>query len=122
MATTSGPYAQQQQALRARRETLLAELRRELHGDDGLLGLRSHRDDTDPELSAPLDALDLAHALRDDAEFRRIEAALQRIDNGSYGSCADCGEPIEEHRLAAEPTALRCVGCQDRFERTHAGG
>jgi DnaK suppressor protein len=43
--------------------------------------------------------------------IRDIQAALQRIENGTYGACETCGEPIGERRLQAIPEATRCVGC-----------
>ena len=39
----------------------------------------------------------------------RVEAALKRIENGSYGKCLVGGEEIEEARMRAEPTAMTCV-------------
>ncbi len=51
-------------------------------------------------------------------ELARIQAALARIDEGSYGGCADCGEEIEARRLQALPHALRCQGCEESRERT----
>ena len=44
-------------------------------------------------------------------EVRQIRAALERIDRGHYGVCAQCGQPIGAARLAAVPTAVTCVGC-----------
>lgn len=109
-----------EQALRARRGALLAELGRETHAEDGTLSLPSHRDETDAEISEALDAVDMAQTLRDDGELRRIDVALARIANGSYGTCLDCGTDIAPERLRAEPAALRCAACQSRFEKTHA--
>jgi DnaK suppressor protein len=43
-----------------------------------------------------------------------IEAALRRVDDGSYGRCESCGQPIASGRLAARPTATRCVACAGR--------
>jgi DnaK suppressor protein len=43
-----------------------------------------------------------------------IEAALARLDDGSYGECVDCGEQINSERLEALPAAARCVNCQAR--------
>lgn len=40
-----------------------------------------------------------------------IKAALARLDEGEYGYCLGCGEPISEGRLKADPTAARCVAC-----------
>ncbi len=42
-----------------------------------------------------------------------IQAALDRIADGTYGECAGCGEPIGEARLQAIPEATRCVSCAD---------
>jgi RNA polymerase-binding transcription factor DksA len=40
-----------------------------------------------------------------------VEAALLRVDDGTYGVCAVCGRPIPAERLEVRPTALTCVGC-----------
>ena len=40
-----------------------------------------------------------------------LEAALKRISEGTYGTCAKCGEPIEPKRLKALPTAATCISC-----------
>jgi RNA polymerase-binding transcription factor DksA len=58
-----------------------------------------------------------AEVERDLHELRAIAAALQRINNGQCGICVDCGESIDEPRLAAMPTAIRCAACQDLHER-----
>jgi len=63
--------------------------------------------------------IDDAQAQRDLDELRLTEAALQRLDHGSYGDCADCGEPIALQRLLAQPAAQRCAACQSVRERTH---
>jgi len=43
--------------------------------------------------------------------IRVIQAALDRIADGTYGICADCGERIAQARLEAIPEATRCVNC-----------
>ncbi|BCJ37277.1 DnaK suppressor protein [Actinocatenispora thailandica] len=40
-----------------------------------------------------------------------IDAALRRVDAGSYGVCERCGQPIAEERLAARPAARCCITC-----------
>jgi RNA polymerase-binding transcription factor DksA len=45
------------------------------------------------------------------------EAALQRIADGSYGTCRDCGDAIPQARLLAIPAALRCATCQRAYEQ-----
>ncbi|WP_294540443.1 TraR/DksA C4-type zinc finger protein [uncultured Rhodoblastus sp.] len=44
-------------------------------------------------------------------EVRQIRDALQRIAEGNYGVCAQCGEAIDPRRLKALPTAIRCISC-----------
>ena len=46
-----------------------------------------------------------------------IEAALERIQAGTYGQCTDCGVTIPAARLNAYPTAKRCVDCQTLKEK-----
>ena len=56
---------------------------------------------------------------RDQQELMAVDAARGRIADGSYGVCVDCGAPIPVERLKAQPTALRCVACQSRYEKVH---
>lgn len=46
-----------------------------------------------------------------------IDAALARIEVGTYGTCVDCGSRIAPERLDARPQAARCLPCQIRVER-----
>ena len=65
------------------------------------------------------EAIRHAEQERDIDELRAIAAAKTRIDEGHYGLCADCGEEIALARLKAQPAALRCVPCQQRYEGSH---
>lgn len=58
-------------------------------------------------------------ALRDKsvAHLEDVEQAIQRLDEGTYGRCIDCGEPIPGPRLEALPWAARCIACQTRRDR-----
>jgi DnaK suppressor protein len=47
----------------------------------------------------------------------QTERALERIDNGTYGTCQSCGEAIGKARLQAFPRAVLCVACKQREER-----
>jgi DnaK suppressor protein len=62
-------------------------------------------------------AMAKASGRRRDATLRRISAALQRIDNGDYGRCLECDEPINQKRLEFDPTAVLCIACASRAER-----
>ena len=64
--------------------------------------------------------IDNAELTRDLAELRALEAALERIADGSYGACIDCGLEIGFERLKVEPGALRCIECQRVHEKTFA--
>ena len=48
--------------------------------------------------------------------IRKIQAALQRIDDGSYGVCDDCGEEIGVPRLKARPVTKLCINCKSKQE------
>jgi len=61
-------------------------------------------------------AMAQASAQRREAMLRNIEAALKRIDDGDYGFCRDCDEPINPKRLEFDPTALRCIDCESKRE------
>jgi DnaK suppressor protein len=50
------------------------------------------------------------------AELAAAQAALQRIEQGEYGYCAECGDVIGAQRLQVVPEALLCVSCQDMAE------
>jgi DnaK suppressor protein len=61
-------------------------------------------------------AMAKASGQRREATLRNIEAALKRIDDGDYGLCRDCDEPINLKRLEFDPTALRCIDCESKRE------
>lgn len=50
-------------------------------------------------------------------ELAEIAAQRERLANGTYGECIECGEPIPPARLEVNPTARRCAECQARHER-----
>jgi DnaK suppressor protein len=51
-------------------------------------------------------------------ELDDIRAALAKIEDGSYGICVSCKEPIPEKRLEALPCAVRCVRCEEEHEKS----
>jgi DnaK suppressor protein len=59
-------------------------------------------------------------ALRDRAtqQLELVDAALARLDDGSYGRCLRCGEPIAPARLEALPWAPHCIACQTTIDRS----
>lgn len=53
---------------------------------------------------------------RAELELKKITAALQRIEDGSFGECFECGEEIAEGRLSANPTVTLCIQCAEKKE------
>jgi DnaK suppressor protein len=51
------------------------------------------------------------------ARVSRLSAALDRMNDGKYGVCVECGQAISTTRLHALPEAQTCLHCQDRIER-----
>lgn len=54
---------------------------------------------------------------RREMDLRRIDDALQRMDDGDYGYCVTCGEPINPKRLEIEPMTNQCVRCASEAEK-----
>jgi len=51
--------------------------------------------------------------------LERIDAAMARLDAGTYGQCLECGSEIASRRLRALPFAARCQACEQRREQAH---
>lgn len=70
-------------------------------------------DEHDPEGQTIAYERSQVAALIEQAErhLAEVEAALARLEQGSYGVCERCGEPIAPGRLEARPTARTCVAC-----------
>ena len=110
--------------LEERRRALLGELREDAEraGRDRYSELAGDAPDAGDESVADLISdLEQAGVSRDLAELREVEAARERMTEGSYGLCAECGAEIDYRRLRAYPSALRCIDCQRRAERARPG-
>lgn len=92
--------------LRSSRETL-----------DNLQNTGQHPDLTDRASSETERALELRARDRQRKLIAKIEEALLRIEDGSYGYCIDTGEPISLRRLEARPVVERSLEAQERHER-----
>ena len=62
---------------------------------------------------------EIDYSLEENSEqvLRSIDRALQRIDEGTFGICETCGQPISEERLDAIPYATQCIDCRRKGER-----
>ncbi len=79
------------------------------------LGYGNHMADDATEAFEQTKNLSLRESMED--SLKRIEEALQRFEEGSYGVCEDCGRTIEWGRLKVLPYTSLCVECVRRHER-----
>ncbi len=117
--TTRGRYVELKRILEERRREILAQVQekmRDVRAEGGI-----------GEGQGVLDAAESSEAdIQDDIEFaliqmksetlHRIEEALTRLDEGSFGNCFECGDEISERRLRALPFAVRCKDCEEARE------
>ncbi len=119
-ALNDSVQAQFREVLAQRRESLNKEIRAKLSEARGERIAPDASASTDGGDRATLDVageLDLAEAVRDGDELRDVDAALGRLDAGTFGICTDCGDAIAIARLQAYPTAKRCSPCQQAREK-----
>lgn len=79
------------------------------------IGSDNHLADT---ATATLDR-EIDYTLGENSEqvLAEIDDALQRIENGTFGTCRTCGQPIAPERLEAMPWATQCIDCKRKDER-----
>ena len=98
---------------RSRLESLREELR-ERHGRLAAHGRDGVPADFEEQATArENDDVVASLKVQVEGELRQIDAALQRIASGDYGTCRRCGEAIAPARLDALPWAAHCSGCAD---------
>jgi DnaK suppressor protein len=123
-ALTQSQLEQLNKKLKEDYQTLLREVRDELEntGDQHRIDLlNSEPGDTgDESMANALADFNVAILDRHVRELRDIEAAFQRIRDGKYGVCMDCGDDVAFTRLQAYPTAKRCIVCQEKREKEYA--
>lgn len=123
MATTrkttakTSRYTELRKMLEDRRRELLTEVQGKMR-DVRAEGTKE-RDVLDQGESSEVD-------IQEDIEFaliqmksetlNKIDAALRRLEEGTYGNCFECGEEISEARLRALPFAVRCKDCEEARE------
>ena len=118
-AQTGSRYSELKMMLDDRRRELQAEVQGKMRGarEEGLGG----------KLNEVLDAVESAEAdIQEEIEFAlvqmksetlsKVNDALARLEQGSYGNCFDCGDEIAEKRLRALPFAVRCKDCEQARE------
>ena len=102
--------------LESERDKLLANARRAMTGD-----IHLDPDDFPDEIDGAASESSLAFIgrlrERERILIQKIEAALQRIKAGGYGTCLSCGEDIGLERLEFDPTTPLCIACARQSER-----
>ena len=112
-------YSELKRILEERRREILSQVQEKMRDvrAEGALG----------EGQGVLDAAETSEAdIQDDIEFaliqmksetlHKIEEALARLDEATYGYCFECGDEISERRLRALPFAVRCKDCEEARE------
>ena len=100
--------------LELRAEVEAAERDRREASDADAHEVTDRKDEAARRLSFDLDGV---QEQRDLGEIAQVEAALLRLDDGTYGDCRDCGQPILPERLRVQPAAERCMSCQTASEQ-----
>lgn len=110
-----------QKTLNKYKKLLLEEKQRVMNNsrknlDDIKIDTDDLPDETD--LAATEVSQTLAFKLRDRERLllSKIDTALAKIDEGIFGTCEDCEEPIEPKRLEARPVSTLCIACKERQE------
>jgi DnaK suppressor protein len=97
-----------------------AELAQGLRRRDGI-AIEKSADQMDEIQYASERDLAIHNVDRESALARQVKAALQRIHDGSFGTCIECESAISQKRLSVMPWAARCIQCQDAADRQEQG-
>ena len=112
-------YAELRRILEERRREIMSEVHEKIRD------VRS--EGANSPTTGVLDAAETSEAdIQDDIEFAliqmkaetltKIEEALRRLEEGTFGYCFECGDEISERRLRALPFAVRCKDCEEARE------
>ncbi len=102
--------------LQEKKNTLLAELAKTKNAEEETTE-ESTQDIADKAVSSY--TREFLYSLNDSERntILQIEQALSRIEDGTYGTCLNCGNPMSEKRLTAIPWSRHCVDCQELAEK-----
>ncbi len=119
---SSEQIAELSQIIDAERSRLRQDIRDELTKSDNeqyaaLAGqVHDSGDESVADLLSDVNTAMISHSIK---ELREVEAAQERLREGTYGSCEECGEAIPYERLKAYPAARLCIADQERYEKAH---
>jgi DnaK suppressor protein len=98
-----------------------AELAGVLRNRDGIT-IEKSPDALDEVQNAAERELAIRNLDRESNLLRNVRAALQRIEEGTFGICVHCEEEISPKRIAAVPWTPFCIGCQEQADRAQQDG
>lgn len=119
---TPNQYRELADKLHAQRYSLYEQVKEHVREseDDRAIDLRSQLNDEGDLSVADLSRdMKLEQIDREIEQLREVDAAELRMEKGTYGYCVECDREIKPARLQVQPTASRCLECQQLYERTH---
>jgi DnaK suppressor protein len=110
-------YAELKRILEDRRREILSEVQEKMRDvravDVSGEGVLDAAETSEADIQ---DEIELALIQMKSETLHKIEEALKRLDEHSYGNCFECGDEISERRLRALPFAVRCKDCEEARE------
>jgi DnaK suppressor protein len=119
MALTEAQMKKFRAILEERRQSLITQARKTLESDM-VLSPDDRFDEVDQASSEYMQAFSFRLRGREKFLMDKIELALRKIDEGSYGVCEECEETIALKRLQARPEAPLCIQCKEAQEKEEA--
>jgi DnaK suppressor protein len=112
-------FSRLKERLLAKQDELSAAIGR-LQGEARTSRTAEVEDPIDRATSSEAKAAQFQEATLETGTLDQVRAALQRMDDGSYGICIDCGRPVEPARLEAVPWTPYCKADQEKHDRAKA--
>jgi len=102
--------------LEEKRQSIVASARG-MSPDEMMLDTNDLPDEMDMASAEGLQSFQFRLRGREKTFLEKIDRALKKIDDGEFGQCEECGEPIQIKRLEARPETTLCIRCKEDQER-----
>lgn len=119
MALTKAQTEEFRKTLLEKRDRLLSEAKRTLDSEM-VIEADERMDEVDQASSEYMQAFSFRLRGRERFLMEKIEHAIRKIEEGTYGTCEECEEPISLKRLQARPEAQLCIQCKEAQEKEEA--
>jgi DnaK suppressor protein len=119
MALTKAQQDEFRQLLHEKRKRLIEQAQETL-STEMVLAPEDRFDEVDQASSEYMQAFSFRLRGRERFLMDKIELALKKIDEGTFGECEECEEPISLKRLQARPEAPLCIQCKEAQEKEEA--